>query len=269
MRPIRICLLVLAAAFLAPAGASAGTGTHYEENDTAGNVTATLSFDKQSDFEYSNVRLKVVRGGATVLDAPITEPCDQCPVAPAGRGEDDSMRVVDLNGDGEPEVLIDFYTGGAHCCSIVLVYGYQATSGTYERDARNLLDAGYVLADINQDGAPELKSLDARFQDFTAYAASVFPLQIYQWDGDEIVDRTRSFRRQLKAHATKLLKRYRALRRDGDDVRAALAAYVAEKYLLGQGSAGYEVAVNAYHNGEVTRGYLKTLRKILKLRGYR
>jgi hypothetical protein len=148
MTPARTALFALAVSVLALAtgasGASAQT-THHEENDSSGAVQATLSFDKESDFAYTNVRLRIVRDGAAAFDGPVTEPCRECPVSPAGRGEDDSMRVVDLNGDGEPEVLIDLYTGGAHCCTFALVYGFSPGSGTYERAVNDFLDAGYVL----------------------------------------------------------------------------------------------------------------------------
>jgi hypothetical protein len=30
--------------------------------------------------------------------------------------------VRDLDGDGEPEVLVDFYWGGVHCCFYTDVY---------------------------------------------------------------------------------------------------------------------------------------------------
>ena len=31
---------------------------------------------------------------------------------------DTPLQVVDLDADGEPEVLVDAYTGGAHCCAL-------------------------------------------------------------------------------------------------------------------------------------------------------
>jgi hypothetical protein len=276
--------LTLAATTLAlGAGATAASAaTRHQENDSSGAVQATLSFDKRNDFTYRNVRLRIVRDGTTAFDGPITEPCRDCGVSPAGRGEDDSMRVLDLNGDGEPEVLIDLYTGGAHCCTIALVYGFAPASGTYERAVNNFLDAGYVLEDLNGDGIPEFNSYDARFAYlFAPYAFSVFPLQIFNYGAGGIVDTTRSFRPQIKTHARSLRRRYDRMRRRRDgDVRAVLAAYVAEKYLLGEGAAGYALAVRAYRRGEL-RGfgradswpknakYLRVLRRYLSRYGYR
>lgn len=288
MNRARIALIAVAASFAGLAALPSGASAIYmEENDSFHSsdtsVEATLSFDKRSDFEYRDVRLRIVRNGATVLDGPVTEPCEDCGVAPAGRGEDDSMRVVDLNADREPEVLIELYTGGAHCCTIALVYGYDALTGNVDRDWFLFLDAGYRLVDINRDGRPEFKSLDARFSFvFAPYAGSVFPLRVVNWDAAAgFADTTREFRRQLMAHARKLRARYESMRgRRGGDVRPVLAAYVAEKYLLGQGPEGYAVAVRAYRRGELGgfgrgdtypkgRKYLRTLRRVLDRFGYR
>jgi hypothetical protein len=284
MTRARIALLALAASVLAlAAGASSASAqTHHEENDSSGAVQATLSFDKRSEFAYTNVRLRIVRGGATAFDGPVTEPCEDCGVAPAGRGEDDSMRVLDLNGDGEPEVVVDLYTGGAHCCTIALVYGFSPGSGTYERAVENFLDAGYVLEDMNGDGVPEFKSFDARFASlFLPYAGSVLPVRIFNYGPGGVVDTTRSFPDHIRAHARSLRRLYdRMRRRRGGDVRSVLAAYVAEKYLLGEGAAGYALALRAYRRGELrgfgrhdayprNRQYLRLLRGSLRRYGYR
>ena len=283
MTRTRTALLALALSVLPLAAGAPGASaqTHHEENDSSGAVQATLSFDKENDFTYRNVRLRIVRGGTTVFDGPVTEPCTDCGVSPAGRGEDDSMRVLDLNADGEPEVVIDLYTGGAHYCTIALVYGFSPGSGTYERDVNNFLDAGYVFEDLDGDGIPEFKSFDARFASlFLPYAGSVLPAQVFNFRDGRIVDTTREFPNHIRAHTRALRRLYnRMRRRRGGDVRSVLAAYVAEKYLLGEGTAGYALAVKAFRRGELrgfgrndsyprNRKYLRALRRALRRYGY-
>ena len=72
---------------------------------TSGRVSATLSYREQ-DFGYRDFRLKIRRAGQTVLDA--------APGRPIGQGwRPVELRVLDLNGDREPEVLWPTSTAGA------------------------------------------------------------------------------------------------------------------------------------------------------------
>ncbi len=84
--------------------------------------------------------------------------------------------------DGEPEVVVSLYTGGAHCCTISTLYGFQAATGDYRRVRRNWRDAGFRLRDIGRDGSVEFDSRDARFAyAFASYAESFLPLQIFRY----------------------------------------------------------------------------------------
>ena len=50
---------------------------------------------------------------------------------PAGRGDSRSIGLRDLDGDGEPEVLLELFSGGANCCLSTLIYRYRANANTY------------------------------------------------------------------------------------------------------------------------------------------
>ncbi|GAA6621967.1 hypothetical protein [Scytonema sp. NUACC26] len=58
---IALGLLTVAAVFSAPA--TAGTITRQ-----SGNVRAEISYEKAQDYQYKNVRLKIIRAGKTVFD---------------------------------------------------------------------------------------------------------------------------------------------------------------------------------------------------------
>ena len=73
------------------------------------------------------------------------------------------MRLRDLDGDREPEVIVDLFTGGAHCCSVSAIYSFAEGSGKYAPLRHNWRDAGYRLQDLRDDGKLELRTRDARF----------------------------------------------------------------------------------------------------------
>ena len=101
--------------------------------------------------------------------------CDEPWCSPGG-GNERSIHVRDLNGDDEPEVLLDLYTGGAHCCVLTQVFTFDAP-GYRKAAEHDWADAGYRIADVDGNGTPEIKSADARFAyAFAAFAFSGFPV---------------------------------------------------------------------------------------------
>jgi hypothetical protein len=284
---MRIPLLALTVSLaLVPAARAADaprTETH-TSSSPAGEVRAELSYVKKSEFEYSDVRLKITRAGQVLLDAAVPAPCRECPTIPAAANADeDSAQLVDLDKNGEPEVVVDLYTGGAHCCLFSQIYGFDAAGNVYRRWKQDWGDVGYTLKDLDGDGSPEFRSADWRFSSaFTAYVLTGFPIQVWKYGGLKMNDVTRGYRNLIKASLRSHLKLYKQIRRDKDlpDVRGFLAAYTAEKYLLGQGDTALDLVYAAYRRGELraqpggddeARGkrYITALRKFLRQTGYR
>lgn len=75
---------------------------------------------------FSSLRLRIVRDGRTVFDGPPKrlEPCFCPDNGPIVREPGGALRVRDLDGDGEPEVVLDSYLGAPHCCWYTDVYRY-------------------------------------------------------------------------------------------------------------------------------------------------
>src|SRR3954454_16383325 len=150
------------------------------ETATSGSVTATLSYDHDQDgFKYTNLLLTISRSGTQVLSGdPSFGDCQSPFCAPGGFTNRGSVFAQDLDGDGEPEVVIDLYTGGAHCCFVSRFYRWDGN--TYVPADRNFGDPGYKIADLDGDGVKELISGDYRFgYAFTAFAFSLMPVWIY------------------------------------------------------------------------------------------
>lgn len=275
-------IALLAVAALVPATAGADVK---KETKTVGQVTAEFSYDKVSDIEYKDVRIKITRGGAVLLDALVPAPCKDCSAAPQGAGDPENnpaLSVTDLDKNGEPEVLVDLYTGGAHCCSFTQIYAFDAANNSYKRVKGAWYDYGYELMDLDKDGSPEFRAADFRFAAaFTAYAASGAPPRILRFANGKLNDVTRNFRSVVKSNLKQYLDLYKQYRKDPDlaDVRGFLAAYTADKILLGQSKTAYDLVYAAYRRGELKaldgdtspagKKYIALLRKSLRKWGYR
>jgi hypothetical protein len=189
------------------------------------------------------------------------------------------VTIRDLDGDGEPEVLVDLYTGGAHCCSYTVILRFDG--GTYRGTVALWGDPGYGLRDLDRDGRPELVTADDRFAyTFTSYAASFLPLRIESYDHGTLTDVTSQFRSLVSAEASSLWAEYLKVRRNrANDVRGLLAAWLADEYRLGRADEGWKQLEAAYRRGELSaprvdplwptgRKYVRALRAFLVKAGY-
>ena len=199
--------------------------------------------------------LQIARDGTTVLDSDLAEQCELC--GSVGQPTGSALHLVDLDGDGEPEVLVDLYTGGAHCCATTLIwYLKDPATNSYARRALSLGDQVYRLEDLDGDRSPEILTADDSFAyEFTAFAFDWFPPLVYDWKGQTLVDVTRDHPDLITADLSKIRKALPGLRRHYDP-RGAIAGYVADLYLLGRGD---EVA--AYLRSALRRGDLKAVPK--------
>lgn len=232
--------VLCAVAFAAPAAAGAAT-----ETVSSGQVSATLSYvHNTSDNSYSDMKLVIQRGGTVALDQGIaSENCEYGCTAVAALYDDGSksVKVTDLDGDGEPEVLVDLFTGGAHCCLITKIYAFDGAAATYRSLEHNFADPGYTLRDLNGDSVPELRSADFRFAySLASYAGSSMPVQIWRWQNGSLVDVTREFPALIRADSKRNWRRYRKHIRSraplNDPGLGALAAWAGDEYLLGHGA---------------------------------
>ncbi|MBD1844866.1 hypothetical protein H6F89_15975 [Cyanobacteria bacterium FACHB-63] len=238
-----------------------------------GNVKAELSYEQVSTSglpQTKNVRLRIQRSGQTVFDqAPKISEYDR-PIVSFGRNDDDRGFVVrDLNGDKDPEVIADMYTGGAHCCEYSLIYQYDADQKQYVESQAYWGNLGYELRDLDQDGKTEFYSADDRFAyAFTSYAASAFPIQIWRFDKGEMVDVTRQYPKLIYSDAYKLWQGYQRVRLYQEaEVKGILAAYLADKYLLGQQEDGWKRLRAAYQESDREK-FFNDLRVFLKKTEY-
>jgi hypothetical protein len=263
--------LATALVLTAVAGLLAGNASSKTKTKTAhlGAVRATVTWTPVQFIQGKNVRLQITRSGQNVLDRKLLGG-----FAPLG------LKIRDLDGDGEAEVLLDMYTGGAHCCEFTNIYRY--TGSTYTSIRHMWGDLTYHLNDLDHDGVLELVSADDRFAYvFTAYAGSAFPILIWNYRAGKMTDVTRSYPRLIAQDAARLYKQYLTEKRTGGfpDFRGTLAAWMADKFLLGLQAHGWAKMQELNRKGEFkgiggediwakNGAYLAKLRKFLQNHGY-
>jgi subtilisin-like proprotein convertase family protein len=247
---------------------------------TGGDVSADLSFRETKSY-YNDLRITVRRHGLRVLTTPVSRlACHDCSVSGLQTIADPQpLTIRDLDGDGEPEVLLDLYTGGAHCCFYTVILRYDGHR--YRGSVGFWGDPGYELRDLDRDGRPEFITADDRFAyAFTSYAGSVLPILIHRYDHGALADVTNEYPSLVRAEATHLWREYlRDHRRRDADVRGLLAGWLADEYRLGRQDEGWRQIEAAYRRGELSaprvdpiwpagRKYLTALRAFLVKNGY-
>ncbi|HEU4974614.1 MAG TPA: hypothetical protein VFT50_05950 [Baekduia sp.] len=268
-RRSRLAGVGLAAALAAAAPATAQANRAGSITKSAGDVTATVSWTA-AHFGIADPQLVVRRAGAT-YDVTIQDVCGEgCIIVPDDRHTDaghSMLKVADLDADGEPEVLVDTFSGGAHCCLTARLLTW--TGSGYQPHDIAYGDVGYELRDADGDGRPELVGYDPRFSAaFTYYAASAFPAQVLQVDHGETVDVTRRFPKVVAADARRWRKELRRAGRH-TDIRGLLSAYVADLYTLRRGTAALRVLHHDVARHRVGARYRQRLLRKLHAWGYR
>jgi hypothetical protein len=210
--------------------------------------------------------------------------CEFCTAWPAGGANDESPSILvrDLDADGEQEVLVNLFTGGANCCYYTDTWRFDVDRNVYvEKVLRPGLSFPYTLRDLNSDKAPEFISYDYRFAyKYGSNADTPRPLRIFDWNGGRLIDVTIAYPGRAAREAGEYYRLYLKYRKVKDvSVRGILAAYVADSYNAKNGAAAWRRVVAAYRRGELDkkfggesgphgRAYLTSLRSFLKKLGY-
>jgi hypothetical protein len=220
----------------------------------------------------------VTRNGQKLYDAvPAAPPCGEeltCQPTVGFEGIP-PLRVRDLDADGEPEVLVSAFTGGAHCCFVAQILALNADAGGYDVVGRDFGNGGFSLSNLDKQGAPEFVSTDDAFAfAFTAYAFSGRPLVISRYDHGKFVDVTKSFPGRVRADARFYWRNYKRLRtRHDGTARGQIAPWAADQYRLGKRAYAIKVLKREARHGFLGKPrsaakFIKTLDRFLRRGGY-
>lgn len=249
----------------------------------SGQVSAVLTYTGNTESYLNELgNLRVTRGAAVAYDATVADCGGTCYLG-AEPASPEALRVIDLDNDGEPEVIANAYTGGAHCCAIAIVLSFQPVTGAYTATTRNFGDLGFAIDDLDNDLLPEFLTADARFgYRFTAFAFSGMPVVIYRFDHGAFSDVSKAFPSVLRADAAswrrsvrKGIKRGKLKR--NSDLRGFYAAWAADEYRLGHGTAVRRTLKQAARRGwlkgnglgKQNAAFVRDLLGFLRRTGYR
>ena len=270
--------LILAGAvltsLLAAAAALATTQTA-----RSGSITATFSFARTSTFpNFTNLRLAIAQSGNILYDQPVAATfCGKLCVPASTSGKQSSVHVLDLEHNGQPDVLLDLYSGGAHCCWVEQIFSLDPAMMTYTKTEHNFGDPGERLVDLGHNGRFEFLTADDSFANaFTDFAASGLPIQILTFSNRRFQDVTRSYPKRIAKDAAVWLKLFKGMgKQHYQDSVGVIAAWAADEDLL-----GHSKQVNTYLAQQLKAGHLNSvlgnggkkfvakLQKFLRKHGY-
>jgi hypothetical protein len=245
---------------------------------SSGDVTATFTFQGKVP-NFHGLRLTIAQGGTVDYDQPVVSKfcAELCWPGPAVAAKRPAVQVVDLEHTGNPDVVLDLYSGGAHCCTVIQIFSFQAATSSYLETERVFGDPDARVVDLGHDGNFEFLTADDSFAyRFTDFAASGLPIEILTFAGGNFTDVTRSYPALVAKDAAFWLKAFRASGREhyADSV-GVIAAWAADEDLL-----GHVKLVNRYLRAQAAAGHLNAasgvggmrfvanLQKFLRRRGY-
>lgn len=212
-------------------------------------------------------KTKTWRHGAITVTAHIREPAekdgDRVVVSVRGRTVA-SFHFTEFNrlgnvfiaemdpANGYPEVIVEEYTGGAHCCTQIWVVRAPAK---WSRGRWRALDLGgfdggdFKPRDLDGDGLAELKLHDGAFLYlYSSYVGSYPPPKILSVRHGKVVDLTRkaSMRPILRREEARMRKWIAEAEKEKGEINGFLAGYVALKLLLGEGVEGWRLMLGKH-----------------------
>lgn len=249
-------------------------------------LKAKLSYLEVEDNNFlTNFKVRITRNKKTILDSEL--PVKLLPTYDKElgvSGNDANIEIIELDANGEPEVLVDLTEAGAHCCASTFIYSYDSKAKKYKvlphfwgnyTSGYNLSgvsgkDNDRNLPDLNKDGSPEFVALDDRFRgEFGAYAVSAAPVQVWRYSGGKMVDVTREFPKIVYQNTTELWRMYNQIRSEygAESAQGAMAAYVASKFLLGQEADAMRSLRQGYSDSS-GKAFTSKLMNFLRQTGY-
>lgn len=182
---------------------------------------------------------------------------------------------------GNKYYLLQLYSGGAHCCSSLLITEIKDNKFVV-LDSGFYGNSGYVVEDINKDGIKEIMSgYDMFAYAFTNYSETRFPLRVQKFENGKLVEITGNFKDDLimeigyfEEDLNEILKTgfdcpetddEDTFNTDAGSVKTILAAIVADYYSLGQVERGYDLVKKVYKCKDIDK-YIKILKEDFKLK---
>jgi hypothetical protein len=237
---------------------------------SSGATSATFTFTGAAPT-VKNPRLRIVHAGQQLYDAPVFSSLCGHGCGP-GAFSGSSVRVADIESNGQPDVILSLFSGGANCCFIEQVFSLDSGTMTYVKTEQDFASAGAKLERIA--GRWRFRSSDPSFEcAFTDCADSGSPLQIWKFSAHKFVDATRGYKSRIRADAASWLRAFKHHLRNGVGL---IAPWAADQELLGH-NALVQSTLSAYaakHELRAAIGdstgprFIRQLNRLLRKLGY-
>ncbi len=273
---IRVLSVLALASAVAVSAAVATPVTPHRLRAASGRTQATVAYYAwPSDFGRPLPKIEIRRRGRMQLIERVPPALSERKpyrAIPFALGSS-PLRIVDLDGDGEPEVLLSLYWAGTRCCMWTRIYRFDRLRGRYVASVAfwgNFQDF-FRLRDLDRDGRPELVARDGRIESISSTYDYFSPVRIFSYRDGRLVDVTRRYRQAVERDA-------RWLHGRGRWTRELLSAWVADEYLLGRRALARrevqralrrgELAVPRYWHAPSPEAYVHQLYRFLRNAGY-
>ncbi len=193
---------------------------------SSGDIRAEVRYPGSAGIEdeYDGFRIRAWVGTRLVADQVETnKPTD--------------LRIVTLEG-GRRAVLVDTFSGGAHCCmgTVVVTPGHRGQrAAVVAIDWGNAYDK--LIPSADGSGSVFLGADDSSAYRFSSFAGSKFPIMIFSFRGGRFVDVTNDYPSLIRSDAAQHWHEFRTETYYSPD--SALSAYLADEYRLGNEDAAW------------------------------
>lgn len=248
-------------------------------------VEAKLNYIQEQNY-FRNLQLQLIRNQQPLSSSAI--PVQQLPDYNRRYGYRASkmdLIMLDLDSNGEPEVIVDVAEAKANCCSSSFIYTYNPQSNRYLTKVQywGQYNSGYWqamitgqaddrrLADFDNDGFYEFAATDYRFRTkFGSTVKSFAPVQIWRYQEGNLKNVTKEFPYLISLSAASSWEAYQQIRSQSgaEAAKSAMAAYVGAKYLLGEGTEATQQLQQAYGGDSSGQRFINLLMSFLRQAGY-
>lgn len=253
----KLTLSIIAVVALAAPAAAQAQSQHVANHG----VSATITYQSGKFNTNPNIQVKITRGGTLVYDAMVTGTCASTCTVPSK-----ALHVVNLQGRPN-NVVLELYTGGAHCCTLDEVYSPVSGQSMWGVDEWNFGDPGAALRRLSRRGHTLFLTADDRFAyRFTDFAESGLPIRILSFANHRFTNVTRKHRKLIRRDSKRFWKAYMSDPNPGR--KGLIAAWAADQYNLRHKRHANRVLNQQVAKGRIHAGFVAHLKRFLKRHGY-
>ena len=253
-----------------PAGAASQT-------ISSGDVGVTYTYHGTPPLS-SHSRLKITEGHDVVYDEAVTSKwCgEECSPNIIARDRK-VIHIVHLTRSGPPSVVLDLYSGGAHCCFVEQVYSLTSHSHMVHKAEYNFGNPGVQLVKLTANDSYDFLSANNAFAyAFTDFAASGMPIEILSFSRGTFHNVTLSFPSLIRKDAAQWMKAFKSQASTHyQDSVGVVAAWAADEDMLGHSRAVAQFLTAQAKAGHLNSAilpsdqkYVVELQRFLRKHGY-